>query len=53
MESESNKMNKLNSILGMLVKCDETMLNYKCKGHRGRSTTNKIDAFCIEEIKTR
>lgn len=32
-----------------IVQIDETMLNFKCKSHRGRSTTNKTDALCIVE----
>jgi hypothetical protein len=32
---------------GHLVNIDETMLNYKCKSHRGRSATNRTDALCI------
>ena len=31
------------------VQIDETMLNYKCKSHRGRSPTNRTDALCIVE----
>ena len=34
---------------GKNVQIDETMLNYKCKSHRGRSPTNKTDALCIIE----
>lgn len=34
---------------GLIVEIDETMLNYKCKSHRGRSPTNKTDALCIVE----
>lgn len=33
------------------VQIDETMLNYKCKNHRGRSPTNKTDALCIIEMQ--
>jgi transposase-like protein len=33
-----------------IVQVDETMLNYKCKSHRGRSPTNKTDALCIVEF---
>ena len=32
------------------IQIDETMLNYKCKSHRGRSPTNKTDVLCIVEI---
>ena len=34
---------------GQIVQVDETMLNYKCKSHRGRSPTNRTDALCIIE----
>ena len=33
-----------------LVQVDETMLNYKCKSHRGRSPNNKTDSLSIVEI---
>lgn len=36
---------------GLIVEFDEIILNYKCKGHRGRSPTNKIDALCIAESR--
>ncbi|KAG0438093.1 hypothetical protein DMUE_3309 [Dictyocoela muelleri] len=26
------------------------MRNYKCKSHRGRSSTNRTDALCIVEV---
>ncbi|KAG0438567.1 hypothetical protein DMUE_3015 [Dictyocoela muelleri] len=32
-----------------IVQVYETMLNFKCKSHRGRSTTNRSDALCIVE----
>lgn len=35
---------------GRIVQVDETMLNYKCKSHRGRSSENKTDALCIVEV---
>lgn len=35
------------------MQIDETMLNYKCKSHRGRSSTNKTDALCIAELVNR
>ncbi|KCZ81119.1 hypothetical protein H312_01485 [Anncaliia algerae PRA339] len=35
---------------GVIVQVDETMLNYKCKSHRGRSSTNKTESLCIVEI---
>lgn len=34
---------------GTIIQIDETMLNYKCKSHRGRSSTNRSDALCIVE----
>lgn len=34
-----------------LVQVDETMLNYKCKSHRGRSSTNRTDSITIIEIE--
>ncbi|KCZ77497.1 hypothetical protein H311_01493 [Anncaliia algerae PRA109] len=36
---------------GFIVQVDETMLNYKAKSHRGRSSSNKSDALCIVEIR--
>ncbi|KCZ79774.1 hypothetical protein H312_02826 [Anncaliia algerae PRA339] len=36
---------------GSIVKVDKTMLNYKCKSHRGRSSGNKIAAICIVEVE--
>lgn len=33
-----------------LVQIDETMLNYKCKSHRGRSSRNKTDSISIIEF---
>lgn len=38
---------------GVIVQIDETMLNYKCKSHRGRSATNKTDAISIVEVGDR
>lgn len=40
--------NKLGGF-GKVVQIDETMLNYKCKSHRGRSPTNRSDALVIVE----
>jgi transposase-like protein len=34
---------------GIIVQIDETMMNYKCKSHRGRSAGNKSDAICFVE----
>jgi hypothetical protein len=36
---------------GTYVQIDETMLNYKCKSHRGRSTENKTDAITMVEVR--
>ncbi|KAG0423585.1 hypothetical protein DMUE_6138 [Dictyocoela muelleri] len=36
---------------GFIVQVDETMLNYKCKSHRGRSSSNRTDAICIVECR--
>lgn len=36
-----------------IVQIDETMLNYKCKSHRGRSPANRTDALCIVEVGQR
>lgn len=35
---------------GFIVQIDETMMNYKCKSHRGRSPSNRTDALCIIEM---
>ncbi|KCZ80226.1 hypothetical protein H312_02376 [Anncaliia algerae PRA339] len=43
------KMSKMGGH-GAFVQVDETMLNYKCKSHRGRSALNKTDALCIVEV---
>ena len=34
----------------MLVEIDDTMLNYKCKSHRGRSPGNRTDALAIVDF---
>lgn len=34
---------------GTIVQADETMMNFKCKSHRGRSPENRTDALCIVE----
>ncbi|KAG0439999.1 hypothetical protein DMUE_2059 [Dictyocoela muelleri] len=44
--------NKLGGI-GSVVQVDETMLNYKCKSHRGRSPSNRTDALVIVEVRGR
>jgi hypothetical protein len=36
---------------GCIVQIDETMLNYKCKSHRGRSPLNKTDSLEIVEVR--
>ncbi len=36
--------------LGKIIQADETMLNYKCKFHRGRSPGNRTDALVIVEV---
>ncbi|KAG0440114.1 hypothetical protein DMUE_1974 [Dictyocoela muelleri] len=36
---------------GRIIQIDETMLNFKCKSHRGRSTSNRTDALCIIELE--
>ncbi|KCZ78374.1 hypothetical protein H311_00594 [Anncaliia algerae PRA109] len=36
-----------------IVQIDETMLNYKCKSHRGRSPSNKSDSLCIVEVSNK
>ena len=36
---------------GNIVQIDETMLNYKCKSHRRRSSSNRTDALCIVEVR--
>ncbi|KCZ79051.1 hypothetical protein H312_03560 [Anncaliia algerae PRA339] len=38
---ESNKLGGP----GFVVQIDETMLNFKCKSHRGRTANNKTDAL--------
>jgi hypothetical protein len=43
-------LNKLGGPV-MVVQVDETMLNYKCKSHRGQPPTNKTDDFCIVEVR--
>jgi transposase-like protein len=37
---------------GTIVQVDETMLNYRCKSHRGRSPSNRTDAICIVEVRS-
>ena len=36
---------------GLIVQVDETMMNYKCKSHRGRSPLNRTDSLCMVEIR--
>ncbi|KCZ80902.1 hypothetical protein H312_01675, partial [Anncaliia algerae PRA339] len=35
---------------GAFLQVDETILNYKCKSHHGRSALNKTDALCIVKV---
>lgn len=35
---------------GTTVQIDETMLNFKCKSHRGRAPENKTDALTMVEV---
>ena len=35
------------------VQIDETMLNYKCKSHRGRLPTNRTDCICLVEVRVK
>lgn len=37
--------------VGTLIQIDETLLNFKCKSRRGRSSKNKSDALYIIEFK--
>ncbi|MGL5706893.1 MAG: transposase, partial [Aeromonas sp.] len=37
---------------GRIVQIDETMLNFKCKSHRGRSPNNRTDALCVVEVSS-
>lgn len=36
---------------GRIIQIDETMMNYKCKSHRGRSNDNKTDAIVLWKLK--
>lgn len=36
---------------GTIIQIDETMLNFKCKSHRGRSPLNRTDSLCIVECR--
>ncbi|KCZ81096.1 hypothetical protein H312_01462, partial [Anncaliia algerae PRA339] len=38
---------------GSIIQIDETMMNFKCKSHRGRSTLNKTDALVIIEYQNK
>ncbi len=35
---------------GFVVQVDETMMNFKCKSHCGRSPDNRTDALYIVEV---
>lgn len=48
MKIENEKMRKLGGV-GSIVQVDETMMNYKCKSHRGRSSNNMTHCLCIVE----
>ncbi|KAM0687533.1 hypothetical protein COBT_001222 [Conglomerata obtusa] len=37
---------------GFIIILDETMLNFKCKSHRGLTANNRTDALCILETNT-
>lgn len=37
---------------GLVVQIDETMLNFKCKSHRGRSPHNRTDSICMVEVSS-
>ncbi|KCZ79033.1 hypothetical protein H312_03583, partial [Anncaliia algerae PRA339] len=45
----SNKLVGQNKI----IQIDETMLNFKCKSHRGRSLNNRSDSLCIIEFENK
>jgi hypothetical protein len=45
----SNEMGRKLGGPGTVVQADETMMNFKCKSHRGRSPENKTYALCIVE----
>lgn len=48
---ENNKQQLKLGGPGKVVQIDETMMNYKCKSHRGRSALNRTDALCIVEVE--
>lgn len=48
MKFENEQARKLGGP-GTVVQIDETMLNFKCKSHRGRSPENRTDALVIVE----
>ncbi|KAM0686314.1 hypothetical protein COBT_002467 [Conglomerata obtusa] len=33
-----------------IVQINETMMNHKCKSHRGLSPTNRTDALCMVDF---
>lgn len=49
MEIENRKERKLGGF-NTHVQCDETILHFKCKSHRGRSPHNHTDVLCIAEV---
>lgn len=48
-QKENSKLGGLNKI----VQIDETILNYKCKSHRGRSPLNRTDALLLSNLTKR
>lgn len=38
--------------LSFIVQIYETILHYKCKSHRGRSSTNITGDLCMGEVRT-
>ncbi|KCZ77544.1 hypothetical protein H311_01442 [Anncaliia algerae PRA109] len=47
---ETKFENEKFSAPGFIIQIDETMLNFKCKDHRGRLPQNKTDGLCIVEV---
>ncbi len=45
--SSTDKLDGIESI----VQIDETMLKYKCKSHRGKSSTKRTDSLVIVEFR--
>ncbi|KCZ78603.1 hypothetical protein H311_00363, partial [Anncaliia algerae PRA109] len=38
---------------GEIVQIVEALINFKCKSHRGRSSSNSTDSLCIVEFSDR